>query len=134
MIREIKIPGCNTKKNWIDQNNIVFGYSDHQHCCEAFGWGVFNSETKERVAFSPDGLSYHFDFEKGAVEIEGNPDPLTLKDGDGYEIAPSCPDTVQVELVSDTDETKRLVFECWNVHNGYYYHDFSFERNKKDKK
>lgn len=27
------------KKNWIDQNLVVFGYYDRDHCCEAWGWG-----------------------------------------------------------------------------------------------
>ena len=126
MITEIKIPHS-FKKNWIDQNGIVFGYDDSQHCCEAFGWGVFNPETREEVATSPTGLPYHFDFEKGAVEVEGHKDNVfAIKDT----VADSI-DVVHVELVSDTDNQKRLVFECFNIHNGYYYHDFSFSKKEK---
>ena len=72
MIHEVKIAHCEWKRNWIDQNKVVFGYSDVQDCCESWGWGVYDPETKERVADSPDGMPYHFDFESGAEEIEFN--------------------------------------------------------------
>lgn len=107
------------KQNWIDQNNIVFGFSDSQQCCEAFGWGVYDPITKEKVADEPDGLPYHFDFASGAKE---NDSAAYLVD----EYGDSPDDWVQVELVHDTDPKKRLVLECYNYHNGYYYHDFSF--------
>ena len=107
------------KQNWIDQNNIVFGFSDSQQCCEDFGWGVYDPVTKEKVADEPDGLPYHFDFASGAKENDGSA-YKSDEDGDGPN------DWVQVELVNDTNPKKRLVLECYNYHNGYYYHDFSF--------
>ena len=128
-----------SKRNWIDQNNVVFGYDDTQDCCEGWGWGVFDPVTRERVADDPHGLPYHFDFEKGAKNIEA---PSCSFNGDGEKILKDAGIyhsdhgswdvfvIVQVELVSDADPEKRLVFECWLDHNGYYYHDFSFE--KKD--
>ena len=38
---------------------------------------------------------------------------------------------VHVTMEHDDDNTKRLVFECWCNHNGYYYHDFGFEKMEK---
>ena len=105
------------KINWIDQNNVVFGYDDVRHCCEHCGWGVYNPRTRERVADSPDGLPYHFDFDAGAKENDEEP-----FQGD-------VTDWVQVVLVSDDDPDKKLILECWCEHNGYYYHDFSFKKH-----
>lgn len=107
------------KQNWIDQNNIVFGFSDYLQCCEIFGWGVYDPITKEKVAEDPNGLPYHFDFASGAKENES-----VAYTFDKYFSSPD--DWVQVVLVNDTDPNKRLVLECYNYHNGYYYHDFSF--------
>lgn len=68
MIKEIKINEYDWKKNWIDQNNVVFGFSDQASCCESWGWGVYDPDTKQKIADSPDGMPYHFDFGKGAEE------------------------------------------------------------------
>lgn len=107
------------KHNWIDQNNIVFGFDNEERWSEDFGWGVYDPVTKEKVADEPDGLPYHFDFASGAKENDSDAYRVN-EDGD----RPN--DWVQVELVNDTNPKKRLVFECYNYHNGYYYHDFSF--------
>lgn len=111
------------KHNWIDQNNVVFGFQDSQQCCEGFGWGVYDPLTKKKVADEPDGLPYHFDFGAGAKENNN-----TAYQVDEYGYGPD--DWVQVELVNDTDPKKRLVLECYNYHNGYYYHDFSFSKKE----
>lgn len=123
MIKCIHIEHANWKRNWIDQNNVVFGYDDKQCCCESFGWAVYDPITKEKVADEIDGMPYHFDFVSGARDV-------------GSEVYsdieyPDIIDAVHVTLVHDEDETKKLIFECWCNHNGYYYHDFSFEKNKK---
>ena len=125
MIRDIgnKITSDYDKINWIDQNNVVFGYDDYQQCCESWGWGVYDPETGEEVAEDPAGLPYHFDFEAGAREDEAR----IFSDVDPY-------DTVQVTLVHDDDPKKKLIFECFNCHNGWYYHDFSFTRIEEGKK
>lgn len=125
MIQDIgnKFTLDNGKRNWIDQNNVVFGYDDYQQCCESWGWGVYDPETGEKVAEDPSGLPYHFDFEAGARADEAR----IFSD-----VRPE--DTVQVTLVHDEDPTKRLIFECFNCHNGYYYHDFSFEKLKKERR
>ena len=121
MIQDIgnKITSDYDKRNWIDQNNVVFGYDDHQQCCEYWGWGVYDPKTGEKVAEDPNGLPYHFDFEAGA-----NESPLRIYT-DECDVSN---DFVQVVLVSDDDSKKKLIFECFNCHNGYYYHDFSFKR------
>jgi hypothetical protein len=101
---------------------VVFGYDDNHQCCEDFGWLVFDPITGEKVADDIDGMPYHFDFTLGAREDE---DPYVDIE------YPDVLDVVHVTLVHDEDETKRLIFECWCNHNGYYYHDFSFEKNEK---
>ena len=125
MIQDIgnKITNDYGKHNWIDQNNVVFGYDDHQQCCEDWGWGVYDPETGKKVAEDPAGLPYHFDFEAGA-----NAYPLRIYTDE------DTTDEVQVTLVHDDDPKKKLIFECFNYHNGYYYHDFSFKRLEEEKK
>ena len=125
MIQDIenKITLDYDKHNWIDQNNVVFGYDDYTQCCETWGWGVYDPETGEKVAEDPSGLPYHFDFEAGA-----NACPLRIYTGE------DTTDEVQVTLVHDDDPKKKLIFECFNCHNGWYYHDFSFKRLEEEKK
>ena len=135
MIREIKIPHCEWKRNWIDQNKVVFGYDDTQDCCESWGWGVYDPETKERVADSPDGLPYHFDFEGGSEEIKfdssiSDVDRARMLYGKNFEYVDVL-DVVRVKLLPDEGtDGKPLVFEAYTDHNGYYLHDFSFEKDE----
>lgn len=107
------------KSNWIDQNNTVVGYDDEQQCCETFGWGVYDKVTRNRVADSPEGMPYHF----GAVCDE----PLFAS---SYLL--DDPDIDQIELLPDDGKLPVLVFEFYNCHNGYYYHEFSVKRIEKD--
>ena len=119
MIRAISNQAWREKRNWIDQNNVVFGYSDYRQCCEEYGWGVFNPKTRERVADDPDGMPYHFVFDDGAKE--GDEAFSTIEGPD------TCLNVVHVTMAPDDGEGDALVFECFCSHNGYYYHDFSFE-------
>lgn len=103
------------KSNWIDQNNVVVGYDDSQQCCEQFGWGVYDKDTRVWVADDPSGMPYHF----GSV---CDYDQFVLLDP--YE----SPDLDQIELLPDDGKSPVLVFEFHNCHNGYYHHDFSVKR------
>ena len=137
MIHEVKIAHCEWKRNWIDQNKVVFGYSDVQDCCESWGWGVYDPETKERVADSPDGMPYHFDFESGAEEIEFNSwisavDRARMLYGKNSEYVDVI-DVVRVKLLPDEGtDGKPLVFEAYTDHNGYYLHSFSFDKEENN--
>ena len=115
MINEIG--NCNTqvtrKKNWIDQNKVVFGYDNCRHCCETFGWGVYDPDTRAKVAEDPHGLPYHFLYANG-VDVNC-----------GHSFQEEVTDWVHVTLEADDGSGKRLVLECYNIHNGCYYHDFS---------
>lgn len=111
------------KQNWIDQNKVVFGYDDNRQCCEYWGWGVYDPETGQKVADDPNGLPYHFDFSRGAKEGAGSCIRKYAEEDTN--------DIVQVTLVYDYDPRKTLIFECFNCHNGYYYHDFSFSHLKE---
>jgi hypothetical protein len=122
MIKQIKIEHLDWKENWIDHNNVVFGYSKYQCCCESFGCGVYDPVTKMKVADDMDGLPYHFDFTSSAREDESPYEYIEY---------PDVLDVAHVTLIHDEDETKKLIFECWCNHNGYYYHDFSFKKREK---
>lgn len=131
MIREIKIPQCEWKRNWIDQNKVVFGYGDTQNCCECWGWGVYDPDTKEKVAESPDGMPYHFDFEGGAkTDCFYAEERFCERYAFSDEWVDQL-DCVRVRLLPDDGtDGKPLVFEAYTDHNGYYLHDFSFEKDE----
>lgn len=103
------------KCNWIDQNNVVVGYDYIRQCCEVFGWGVYDKETRVRVADDPCGMPYHF----GAVCDYEQFEPQEF-----YEE----PDLDQIELLPDDGKSPVLVFEFYNCHNGYYHHEFSVQK------
>ena len=58
-----------SKRNFIDQNNVVFGYDDQRSCCESYGMGVYDPATHALVAVSLADLPYHFDFTRGAQDL-----------------------------------------------------------------
>lgn len=122
MIKRVDIKHASRKRNWIDHNNVVFGYDDRHECCESFGWAAFDPVTRVKVADDIDELPYHFDFTSGAREDEAPYEDIEY---------PDCLDVIHVTLVHDEDETDKLIFECWCNHNGYYYHDFSFEKTNE---
>ena len=107
------------KRNWIDQNDIVVGYDEDRQCCEDFGWGVYNAETKERLQDDPAGLLYHFGDADTDVDFDN---ALTDLDGD------SNNDIIHIELLPDDGKSPKLILEFYNCHNGYYHHDFSIKR------
>lgn len=137
MITEIKNSVTETyaKRNWIDQNNVVFGYDDTQDCCEDWGWGVWNPKTKERVADSPNGMPYHFDLDAGATVMEFT-DYLPKREYCNLlygqdETYLDHLDVVRVNLIPDKGVTgDPLVFEAYTSHNGYYLHGFSFSKQE----
>ena len=118
------------KKNWIDQNSIVFGFDNQSHCCETWGWGVYDPKTREEIAEDPDGLPYRFNFSAGTREISSTDcDTPLYQVGifgkfDNFDNL----DCVQVTLVHDEDPSKKLIFQAYTDHNGYYYHDFAFHK------
>ena len=83
---------------------------------------MYDHITREKVADDIDGMPYHFDFKSGANEVIY---PYTDIE------YPDVLNVVHVTLIHDEDETKKLIFECWCNHNGYYYHDFSLKKNDK---
>ena len=133
MIKEIFIRGS-YKANWIDQNNVVFGYDDNQQCCEDFRWGVFNTDGTP-IAENPDGLPYHFDFKAGALEHfpeDWSTDAINkvFTSMFGRDSHTDITDVVVVKLMPDGNKGPSLYFICINDNNGYYYHDFSFDCRK----
>lgn len=135
MIQEIgnNITLDHDKRNWIDQNKVVFGFDKYAGCCEFFGWGVYDPKTRQKVADTPDELPYHFDFAKGVREISSDDRPFFLE-YEGEKVLDSHNDIIQIDLLPDDENDDMLVFECFNCHNGYYYHDFSFTQIEDEKK
>lgn len=122
MIKYIPVKGSG-KSNWLDDRGVLVGFDDNQQCCEKFGCGVYDKESGKRVCGDPSGLPYHFakTFEtntKTSIEREYCGDPAA--------------DLFQVEMFPDDGKSPVLIFECFNNHNGYYYHDFNLTVDFKE--
>lgn len=107
MIRQIN---KNNSVNFVDDRNVVIGFSIQQQCCEDFDWRL--------------------EYEAGGKPISDRfltPDGYVLE---GYRIDPSyCGDEtcespcgISFRFVSEDHPTIRLVII--NRHNGYYSHGF----------
>lgn len=118
MIKYIPVKGT-CKSNWLDDRGVLVGFDDEQLCCEDFGWGVYEKESGKQVSKDPDGLPYHFakTYKANGKRAYCGGDPANL---------------FQVNMFPDDDESPILVFECFNDHNGYYYHDFDMKVDFKE--
>ena len=116
------------KVNWLDDQGVLVGWDDEQQCCENFGCGVYDKESGKHVSDDPNGLPYHF-----AKTYEANTYETNSKNN--IERA-YCGDIeaelFQVEMFPDDGNSPVLVFECFNHHNGYYYHDFEMKVDFKE--
>ena len=120
MIRYIPVKNS-YKVNWLDDQGVLVGWDDEQQCCEDFGCGVYDKESGKRVSDDPNGLPYHF-----AKTYEENGNRAYCGDIEA--------DRFQVEMFPDDGKGPVLVFECFNNHNGYYYHDFEMKVDFKESK
>ena len=111
MIKYIPIKGT-SKSNWLDDRGVLVGFADRRQCCEDFGYGVYEKEGGKHVSDDPSDLPYHF--------------AKTYEENGGHDYCGKNPrDLFQVEMFPDDGKSPVLVFECYNDHNGYYYHDFN---------
>lgn len=111
-----KVDGWNYQKyNWVDDNNVLVGYSDEQCCCENVGyWYKLNPILDNEIIYD----TITDDIEESELET--------------YNFDP----TYNVESFTDITETYvcnfKLVSEgkpdvylvLYNYHNGYYAHGF----------
>ena len=128
------IPVKNSYKvNWLDDQGVLVGWDDFQQCCEEFGCGVYDKESGKHVSDDPDGLLYHFAKTYETTTDEKNIDEMNSKKNIEREY---CGDTnadiFQVEMFPDDGKGPVLVFECFNHHNGYYFHDFEMKVDFKE--
>ena len=118
MIKYIPVKGSG-KSNWLDDRGVLVGFDDCQLCCEDFGCGVYDKESGKHVGDDPSGLPYHF-----AKTYEENGEHAYCGDTEA--------DLFQVDMFPDDGNSPVLVFECYNNHNGYYYHDFNMTVDFKE--
>jgi len=113
----MKIFEKNNKVNFIDENNLLLGYNLEQDCCEDAGWFVADclvSKTK----FEGDSLSALADDWSGWLF-----DPDFFKEVEDED----CDNYVVAFRISKDGEEKFI--HLYNVHNGYYSHNFHFSEN-----
>ena len=101
-----------TKVNFIDENNVVLGYSLEQDCCEHADWFIADEPTFEIIdGTMPDLEDWVFDI-KYFREFD-------LEWGGG----------IAIFRIIRGDEEKFI--HLFNVHNGYYAHGFDFSQGDK---
>ena len=125
MIKYIQVKNS-YKANWLDDRGVLVGFDAFQQCCEEFGYRVYEKESGKPVFDDPDGLPYHFAKTYETNTDETNTDEKNSKIKRAYCGDPLI-DLFQVEMFPDDGMGPVLVFECFNNHNGYYYHDFDMK-------
>lgn len=130
MIKYIQVKNS-YKANWLDDRGVLVGFDNFQQCCEEFGYRVYEKESGKLVFDDPDGIPYHF-----AKTYETNTDETNINEKNSKIKRAYCGDPLidlfQVEMFPDDGKGPVLVFECFNNHNGYYYHDFDMKVDFKE--
>ncbi len=106
------------KYNWVDENNVVVGYSSDSCCCEHFGFYYTMGECVDTININleandpPDLTAYRFDpdYFKELNDTEGR-----LDSGGA----------VAFRLVAPIEPDIYLVL--FNSQNGYYSHGFNMD-------
>lgn len=110
------------KVNFVDTNNRLVGYDNHQDCCEDFGWFFTGMKPDGRVPwdeFKQAGSQEHSEFlDFNFVDTPSIPVPNADVDDGG---------TAAFKLVSIHGDEAWLVL--YNAHNGYYSHGFTVEKD-----
>lgn len=130
MIKYIQVKNS-YKANWLDDQGVLVGFDTCQQCCEEFGYRVYDKKSGKPVFDDPDGLLYHFAKTYETNTDETNTDEKNSKIKRAYCGDPLI-DLFQVEMFPDDGKGPVLVFECFNNHNGYYYHDFDMKVDFKE--
>lgn len=132
MIKYIQVKNL-YKANWLDDQGVLVGFDVCQQCCEEFGYRVYEKESGKPVFDNPDGLPYRFAKTYKTNVNDANIYETNTKKGIECEYCGDpCADLFQVEMFPDDGKGPVLVFECFNCHNGYYYHDFEMKIDFKE--
>ena len=121
------------KYNWVDENNILLGYSSSQDCCEWASWFV-SAERHEGPPTDDDGfakreedLPQELDWENWVFEqtfFYTNTESSALEDG-GIAV---------FRLRHKKAFDRKMYLHIFNCHNGYYSHGFVFEGRHENPK
>lgn len=105
------------KYNFVDENNVVVGYSSEQNCCEHADFFIADSVQSEVPNIIPkhpeedDFLSYRIDkdFFCDAIPYDDETSIVVFRLFDSKKVLPD------------------KYLHLFNVHNGYYGHGFSVD-------
>jgi len=120
------------KINFMDENNVLLGFDIEQNCCENFGFFISNRICVDPIVDTPDGGH------------EGRCDPIQPEE-DKYkdfvfdtEFFQEITSPVDTELtmavfriVHKDDDWDYRYIHLYNIHNGYYVHNFTFGSGNK---
>lgn len=127
-----QVPPNTSSINFVDENNVVLGYSLEQNCCENAGWLLSDSDDFETIKKQINDDQYCSVSDKNPISIENEEDYRFDKSYNkyfGFENGEYC----QVEIFKIMNiKTNEEKFICiFNSHNGYYSHGFDFKMNKE---
>ena len=106
-----------TKVNFVDENNVVLGYDMSASCCEEFGWFIKDKPSTERpeadnhILEGMEGYVFDPDFFMGETI-----DPDDYPESDEH-----------IVIFRITDGTNEKFIHLYNMHNGYYSHNFHLD-------
>jgi hypothetical protein len=105
------------KVNFVDENNVVLGYSLAQNCCEKAGWFINNKPQRDILA---DSQASDFNLTDYRFDTTFY-DEFNLSSYDDRNVA-------VFRIVNINDDTDEKFIHIYNEHNGYYSHGFDFQR------
>ena len=117
--------GYDNSINFIDKDDTFVGFDLSQCCCEQFGWYIIDKEDCNYDKYCPESTEYNpynetqlkrFIFDRNYIKIQ--PDTA---EGGGY----------VVFCLYSPREHKHLFLHLFNMHNGYYAHNFEFKYKDK---
>lgn len=109
------------KTNFVDEKNVLVGYSTEQSCCEFAGWSITKSRPTALVEKLNEIAGEEADFIFDGAFIQENIEALKGEVSDGG--------TALFRLHAPGGQEAFLLL--WNCHNGYYGHGFDMTQDGK---
>lgn len=123
------------KVNFVDENNVYFGYDMNGQCCEQYGWfvadkisipntweefdGKYREPYQDVNAINKELVDFVFDT---SYFNEFHSQELNQKLGNDL--------TMVILRIVNQDHSKEKFIHVYNCHNGYYSHGFEFKDNE----
>ena len=115
-----------TKVNFVDENNVYFGYDMAGQCCEHFGWFLADETVIPKTWDEYEEMS--------KLKTDINTDLSDFVFDTSYFNKFYCENVYDLGMVIlrivNQDHSKEKFIHVYNCHNGYYSHGFEFKDNE----